>query len=388
MTVSQNAAGKRKIWPFIALAGALGGIGATVYYWDAISNLFNQPPKVDFDLRTPTRTLFYIAPTGFTKYFPNDGDQIIWRNKSTDDKTPPDKLKYNWYVQYNSTGDWYAINYTGHTLGRFPASNDVGHTFRLIATDEGGKQDSKTLVMPFDPARSPQYPERKLGIPRGVNYNVGISLWRNIYRSPEDEEMKEDLTVTHNELKCEVIRIFGDNEEKMLKCGEMAFEVGFKKVLLNPMYIELPINQTAKRIIDFAKKTQIASEKINRYFILVIDNEASVNSKGIYDSPTRNQRIAEVSQHKGQSEYRIRLNNYLRQVASETKQIYKGDISYAAGSWEEVDWANIPFDVISINHYFDGIHTDGYLKKIGDLQKVKKVIITEFGCAAYEISPL
>jgi hypothetical protein len=42
-----------------------------------------------------------------------------------------------------------------------------------------------------------------------------------------------------------------------------------------------------------------------------------------------------------------RLSDYLGEVAAEVRGRFGGKISYAAGPWEEIDWA--PFDIVSLD---------------------------------------
>jgi hypothetical protein len=359
----------QKVIIAVSLIAVIGGVGYGLGW-------FNRPPKAGFSFRTPTRTLKYIAPT--------DRDLIIFTNESTDPETPLEKLICNWYVRFNGTGDWKRLNSSTHHWGRLLVSNEKGHEIKLVVSD-GMKEDSTTVILSVDPARLPRYSERRLRIPiKGICYNAGVGAFGREFRPPDDLEIQEDLTVIREELNCDGIRIFGDNEEKMLQCGELAFHSGFKIVMLNPLYVELPVNESAKRIIDFAKRVQAKSESINRPFVFVIGNEESIDTKGIFESPTREERKKEIQQRWTQAEYQNRLNNFLGLVLGEVKKVFKGKVTYASGTWEDVDWINLPFDVAGMNHYFNG-DTNWYFRRLYYLQKSgKPIFATEFGCASYE----
>ena len=378
---------------FIGLGSGLG----VAYSLGWIDNLLNQAPKVDFELRTPTRTLFCIAPTAYTKYFPDDGDPIIWRNKSTDDKTPLDKLKYNWYVQHNSTGEFYPINFTGDSLGRFPVSNDVGHTFKLIATDERGKQDSKTLVMPFDPARLPQYPERKLGIPiKGIVLDIGWHFLGEYGIPPTEEEMEEYLTVI-KDMGCNAIRLRGDYEDVMLKCARKAVEHNFKEIVLSPRYWkknvkdDITIVEHKERIINFAngaEELRRISNSKSSSIICCIGDELSISTIGITKAQTYEERAKEMDGKWGKAEYIELLSSNLREIIGPVRNIFLGPITYSAalGEAEGIDWKALGLDFVTPHLYYatQWYKPDGILKIINSLNSHGPIEVYEFGCLTHE----
>ena len=84
------------------------------------------------------------------------------------------------------------------------------------------------------------YPPQKLRVRiKGVCYCVGTgeATGGHAYRL-SDEDMKKDVGDIHGTLGCNGIKIYGDNQERIVKCATMAIEKGFDRILLLPWYIE------------------------------------------------------------------------------------------------------------------------------------------------------
>ena len=61
---------------------------------------------------------------------------------------------------------------------------------------------------------------------------------------------------------------------------------------------------------------------------------------------------------------------------------FGGDITYAAGAWETVDWSE--FDIVGIDAYRDAENRPGYVDWLRSFaEHGHPVVVTEFGCATY-----
>jgi hypothetical protein len=65
------------------------------------------------------------------------------------------------------------------------------------------------------------------------------------------------------------------------------------------------------------------------------------------------------------------------------REHFHGQLTYASGSWENVDWK--VFDFVGIDYYRDGHNKKNYREKLRTYFKYEKpVIILEFGCCTYQ----
>jgi len=316
--------------------------------------LFNRPPRADFEIKPK-----YINPTEETL--------IKFINRSTDPDGDP--LDFAWYVDGRLTNE--SIDHvTRLTVGE--------HTVKLTATD-GNAQNSVETKITIE--RKSFYDLKKLTVSvKGVCYNIGIAPWRE-FRSPEDEEILEDLEVIRNELGCNAIRIFGDNKGKMMFCAKQAIALGFNIVLLNPFHIDIDLDEAERRTVDLAKEAQSLFQESDAV-VLSAGNELTIDVNGLAPSPTRDQRKTDDLRSPTVQQ---RLNDYLKKIVPKVKQVFRGPITYAAGNWENVEWNRIGFDLVSMNLYLNAKNYDYLRRLIKQLLEVgKPVWATEFGQCTYE----
>jgi len=372
----------QKIMAALAFFGALYGTVATIGF-DKISNIWNNSPEVKFTAKTPTRTLKYIAPTGYygeDQRKQNVGDLIVLESACTDDRTPPERLKYQWLVDYNQTGKFVELNNTINHIGRFPVSGEnVGNAIKLIVTDEGGKQNSYTMVMPFDRAYWPQFSPRPSVIPiRGICYNIGIKQWTT-FPSPSKEQIEEELYVSKNELGCNAIRLYGNDIDTMIQAAHIANKYNFTVIGLNPRFIDATIEETKQSFNSFISK--MGNLTRNERVLLVVGCELTLDSRG-WSNATEYDERAKNSEARRQNQ--DKLNELLRTLRAYIPGDFAGQATYARGTWEEVDWKNLNFNIISSDEYWWNSDTT-YVSKLKELKGYgKPFYVIEFGVCPYE----
>lgn len=346
--------------------------GGSVY----LKQLINRPPKAAFTYRTPTRTLKFIVPT--------NRDLIMFLNNSTD--PDGDTLTSQWYVRYNGTGDSKLLNSSTHHWGRLPVSNEKGHEIKLVVSD-GLKEDSVFATISVDAGYLPQYPQRKLHIPfKGINFMIE----RPFEGSPlSDDEMQESLVVIKSELGCNAIRIYGGYEDCLLKCAQIADRIGFKVVGVSPRYgnktTYMDIEEHVARVISFSKRLEEVRKTSNSRIVLIVGNELSIDVRGLVEGSTYQERLERLGTT-WNAELNNKLKGYLNRLISEVKKNFKGDITYAAGSWEDVDWQQPEISIVGPNYY---VYSTPFGRRwafyrLANYKKYGKPIwASEFGCKSY-----
>jgi hypothetical protein len=77
------------------------------------------------------------------------------------------------------------------------------------------------------------------------------------------------------------------------------------------------------------------------------------------------------------------LNDLLVRANAAAREVFAGTVSYGSGSWEDVDWSD--FDLVGVDLYRDATNRDTYVDQLRSYARHgKPVVITEFGCCAYE----
>jgi hypothetical protein len=224
---------------------------------------------------------------------------------------------------------------------------------------------------------------------KGVNYDVGVRL-----SSPNDLNnnintsiMTEEIRIIKNELHCNAIRIYGENLEKLVECSNIAIKEGLK-VWFSPRYIDASFEETLEYII----KCSVAAEKLRKVssdLVFVIGNEFSLDVKGFIKGETVYERISNLSKPVSiiKNSFGLGINNdlneFLKEAVVKARQNFKGEITYASGEWEKINWDL--FDIIGLNYYRHKFNAWIYKYTVRKMvNKGKKVAITEFGCCCYK----
>lgn len=224
---------------------------------------------------------------------------------------------------------------------------------------------------------------------KGVNYDTGVSsvLSDSTNSDLTIWKMKEEIGIIKNDLHCNAIRIYGRDLKKLVECANIAIETGLI-VWFSPRFI----NVSPEEMLDYINKCSVAAEqlrKISSDLVYVLGNEFSLDIKGFIEGETMQKRILKFSD----PVYRIKnifgleinkkLNDFLKKSVSIARQDFKGEITYASGQWEKINWDL--FDIVSINYYrniYNFLHYKRKIKKL--VQTGKKFAITEFGCCCYQ----
>jgi nitrogen regulatory protein PII-like uncharacterized protein len=220
---------------------------------------------------------------------------------------------------------------------------------------------------------------------KGVNYDVGVPKYSST--SLTSTKMTEEIGIIKNELHCNAVRIYGRDLNKLLECSNIALQAGLQ-VWFSPRCI----NATFQETLDYIKESSSAAEdlrKISPGIVYVIGNEFSLDLKGFVEGETTYERIENLSKpvyllknFLGQG-INKELNSFLAESAAAARDNFKGEITYASGQWEKINWDL--FDIISINYYRNRFNSFNYRRRIRKLaEKGKKLAVTEFGCCSYK----
>jgi hypothetical protein len=219
---------------------------------------------------------------------------------------------------------------------------------------------------------------------KGVNYDVGV---RESSINLPVSKLTEEIGIIRNELHCNAVRIYGRDLEKLVECSNIAIKEGLT-VWFSPRLINASFGET----LEYIKLCSIEVEKLRKIspsIVYVIGNEFSLDLKGFVEGETTYERILNLSKPISLVRnsicfgFRKELNIFLQKTVSVVRQYFKGEITYASGQWEKVNWE--PFDIISINYYRNRFNGWKYRSTVRRLAyKRKKLAITEFGCCSYK----
>jgi hypothetical protein len=202
------------------------------------------------------------------------------------------------------------------------------------------------------------YPPQKLRVRiKGVCYCVGTgeATGGHAYRL-SDEDMKKDVGDIHGTLGCNGIKIYGDNQERIVKCARMAIEKGFDRILLLPWYVEATHDELVKEQGKLAKKAEELRKEAGDKIVLMIGNELTVSSVGIYPGGSYWARSNQIAELQNNEECKKKLEELVRDLTDVSrKEGFGGDLSYAPGTWEWwLPWDKLDLDILGDNLYWYG----------------------------------
>jgi hypothetical protein len=226
---------------------------------------------------------------------------------------------------------------------------------------------------------------------KGINYDIG-TFTRGKESSSRDlfdpVIVQHEIEIIKNDLHCNSIRISGQDITRLTTTAEYALQQGLE-VWFSPAFVDADEQETLTYFTDCAK----AAEKLRAKspnIIFVTGCELTFFMKGLVEGNTAFDRINTFMKPwrllkntilKGS--FNKRLNAFLSKATTIVRGHFHGQLTYASGPWEAVDWTL--FDFVGIDYYRDAINKNSYREKLRAYFKYSKpVIILEFGCCTYK----
>jgi hypothetical protein len=225
---------------------------------------------------------------------------------------------------------------------------------------------------------------------KGINYDVGTYTRGRGSSSRETFDphiVKREMEIIKNDLHCDSIRISGQDISRLTKASEFASQQGLE-VWFSPAFVDADRQETLAYLVECAK----AAENLRSTYpgvVFVVGCELTFLMKGLVEGETafdrmntfmKPWRLLRSSILRGS--FNKRLNAFLKKATNSIREDFHGQLTYASGTWEDVDWA--PFDLVGIDHYRDASNKGTYGEKLERYKKHgKPVVITEFGCCTY-----
>ncbi|HTK20833.1 MAG TPA: hypothetical protein VL442_15020, partial [Mucilaginibacter sp.] len=192
---------------------------------------------------------------------------------------------------------------------------------------------------------------------RGINYDVGTPFRKDELSRPEFDEaaVKKEMEIIKNDLHCNAVRISGYDIRRLSKAAALALEQGLQ-VYFSPAYIDATTDQA----LEYLTNCSIAAEKLRSNYndiVFVVGCEYSLFLKGFIKGDTIYQRMETMFSPLGiilnilglrNSVYK-KLNKFLKEAGIRIRSHFKGQLTYASGTWENIDWSI--FDIVGIDHY-------------------------------------
>ncbi len=219
---------------------------------------------------------------------------------------------------------------------------------------------------------------------KGVNYDVGTRLGDWAARPVFDLTVtRRELEIIRNDLHCNAVRISGQEVERLIQAAQIARELGLE-VWLSPLLYDKSADETLAYILDCAAQAELLRRQ-SPQIVFVLGGEFTLFMQGLLPGGSFMERIAAptlfANLHSGQ--HNAPLNAFLREANAAVRQVFHGEVTYAAVPFEAVDWTL--FDYICLDHYRMARDRDTYGARLRQYASYHKpLIIAEVGCCAYQ----
>ncbi|MBP1964427.1 abortive infection protein [Paenibacillus aceris] len=226
---------------------------------------------------------------------------------------------------------------------------------------------------------------------KGINYDVGT------FTRSKDQSSRElfdpivvarEMEIIKNDLHCNAVRISGQDISRLTLASEYALKLGLE-VWFSPAFINATEQETLTYLAECAK----AAENLRKHssaLIFVVGCELTFFMKGLVIGDTAFDRIQTfmkpwrlIKNTILKGSFHKRLNSFLGRAVGVVREHFHGQLTYASGSWENVNWA--PFDYVGIDYYREKFNQKTYREKLkAYFSHGKPVVVLEFGCCTYQ----
>lgn len=216
---------------------------------------------------------------------------------------------------------------------------------------------------------------------RGIDYDTGTNYAPGWDSRPDWSEavLREQLAIIRDELHCNAVTVFGSRPDRLEAGATAAVEAGLH-VWLQPRLVDADPAET----LDHLGRVASAAESLRATGAPVSLNvgcELSLLTQSIVPGSDYAQRARALARMwPVLSVFNRRLRRLLDRSAAVARDRFDGEITYGAGTWEDVDWSR--FDAIGLNHDNDRPDQAGWEDALWQAHaQGKPVLVTEFGCS-------
>ena len=218
----------------------------------------------------------------------------------------------------------------------------------------------------------------------GVSYDVGTDYGTgNSRKYWTSRLMENDIKAIREQLKCNSVNLYGTRVDRLLESAEFARSQGLY-VWIQPRTFD----QSQEDIVGLVGEAAAGAESLRAMpgdVALNVGAELTIFAEGIIPGDTFFDRLTtlQTTPRPWPVEWTERLNAFLAELRRAARASFAGPLTYGAGSFETVDWAD--FDVLGLNYYRSAANAATFLNRLRSFYTWgKPIAITEFGCCAYD----
>ncbi|RAK79165.1 uncharacterized protein BO72DRAFT_425465 [Aspergillus fijiensis CBS 313.89] len=238
----------------------------------------------------------------------------------------------------------------------------------------------------------------------GIVYDVGLNFTNTTPQTLSiptfnPTHVAHDMHTIAETLHATAVRLEGEPLDRLATAARLAHAAGLT-VYFNPWKMHADVPETSRYLRAAAKVAeQLRVHDGLTDLVFVAGCEYSIFSRGVFPGETFEERAGWFGGHGPAIPLPVLakaplLNAALRTFMTEIRTHFHGPVTYAAGTWEAVDWDL--FDLVGVDYYRRGETASEYLAGLerhrvvdsdpnsNNKQKHKPLVVMEVGCCAYE----
>jgi hypothetical protein len=216
---------------------------------------------------------------------------------------------------------------------------------------------------------------------KGITYDTGFTPGGRSTRPDFNAgAVEQEMRIIADDLHCDAVRISGGDPERLSVAAGHAAAAG-----LEIWFSPFPCEQTAQELLPYFADCADRAEAVGAA-VFVAGCELSLFNAGFLPGADTFARIRSLSGGDPEAVGRLAdasaaMNAVLAEAAATVRQRFHGRITYASGTWEDLDWA--PFDIVGVDAYVDP-DDPGFRAAVQQFRRHgKPLAVTEFGCCTY-----
>ncbi len=219
---------------------------------------------------------------------------------------------------------------------------------------------------------------------RGINYDTGFggAVGDRSRRDFEPAIVRRELQIIATDLHCDAVRISGDDPDRLAVAAHAAIDAGLR-VWFSPF----PMDRTPPQLTPYFAECARRAEEIRARdpeTVLVLGCEMSLFCTGFVPGAFLLERFRNAMDPAAWAGFSHEwdFGTVLRELVTVARQHFGGRLTYAAGDWEEIDWAD--FDFAAVNLYRSAANAGDFAQHVrAHRSHGKPLVVTEFGCCTH-----
>lgn len=223
---------------------------------------------------------------------------------------------------------------------------------------------------------------------RGVVYDTGCVPYDGRPSRPtfDPHLVRWELELIARDLRCTAVRVTGSDLDRLTEAAARAIEQGLT-VWFSPTVHNADPGELLYLLDEAARRAE--SLRRRGHLVLLVGWALTLFLRGLIPGDTVDERMAVFTRPwqlvwttVRRGSYNGKLNAFLARAVPIARRRFGGPLSYASGSWEDVDWT--PFTFVSVDGFRDSRNRHAFPTALRAYQRHgKPVVATEFGCATF-----